>query len=202
MKIIVGLGNPGEQYQKTRHNVGEFYLAKLAQTWGVKDFEDAKSADYAEVKIKGGSTSTGGRTSVMLIFPKEHMNNSGPALKKALAQLKIKTKPQDILVIHDDLDIDFGRIKLSFAKSSAGHKGVESVIKNLKSDKFWRLRIGIRPKKKPEHKKIVDFLLKKFTPAEEKILNKNFKKIKSGLEAWVNDHDQASILINTLNYQG
>lgn len=192
MKIIVGLGNPGDKYQKTRHNAGEFYLAKLGKAWGVKDFEDAKSADYAEVKTKGGSASAGGRTSVMLIFPKEFMNNSGPALKKALAKLKIKSKPQDILIIHDDLDIDFGRMKLSFAKSSAGHKGVESVIKSLKNDKFWRLRIGIAPKKKPDHKKIVDFLLKKFTPAEEKILNKNFKKISAGLETWLSRPDQAA----------
>ena len=132
-----------------------------------------------------------------MIFPKEHMNNSGPALKKALAQLKIKTKPQNVLVMHDDLDIDFGRIKLSFAKSSAGHKGVESIITNLKSDKFWRLRLGIKPKKKPEHKKIVGFLLKKFAPAEEKTLNKNFKKIKLGLEMWLEDSDSAVALINT-----
>ncbi len=189
MKVIVGLGNPGEKYAKTRHNAGEFYLAKLNKTWGGGDFKDIKSADYTETKI--------GKEKAVLIFPKEFMNNSGPALKKALAKLKIKPKPQDILVIHDDLDIDFGRIKLSFAKSSAGHKGVGSIIKNLKSDKFWRLRIGIAPKKKPEHKKIVDFLLKKFTPAEEKILNKNFKKISAGLEIWLSHPDQAISIIKS-----
>ncbi|MEK7500780.1 MAG: aminoacyl-tRNA hydrolase [Patescibacteria group bacterium] len=189
MKVIIGLGNPGNDYTKTRHNAGEFYLAKLARVWGAGDFKDIKSADYAEVKV--------GKEKVLLIFPKEFMNNSGPALKKALAKLKIKTKPQDILVMHDDLDIDFGRVKLSFAKSSAGHKGVESVIKNLKSDKFWRLRIGIAPKKKPEHKKIVDFLLKKFTPAEEKMLNKNFKKISAGLETWLSRPEKAVSIIKT-----
>lgn len=194
VKIIVGLGNPGEKYQKTRHNAGQFYLAKLAKTWGAKDFTDIKSADHAEVKV--------GQEKVLLIFPKEFMNNSGPALKKSLTKLKIKSKPQDILVIHDDLDIDFGRVKLSFAKSSAGHKGVESIIRALKTDKFWRLRIGIAPKKKPlprgkagDHKKIVEFLLKKFTPAEEKILAKNFKKISAGLETWLSNPDQAISII-------
>ncbi len=172
MKIIVGLGNPGEKYLKTRHNTGQFYLSKLSKL------------DFDPKKIK-------------LIFPNEFMNNSGTGLKKSLSDLKLKIKPRDILVIHDDLDIEFGKIKLSFGKSSAGHKGVESVIKMLKTDKFWRLRVGIAPKKKPDHKKMVDFILKKFTPTEEKILNKNFKKIAEGLETWLIHPDKAMSLINS-----
>ncbi len=172
MKIIVGLGNPGPEYKKTRHNTGEFYLSKLSET----------NLDNKKVR---------------LIWPNEFMNNSGAGLKKELAKLKSKTKPQNILVIHDDLDIEFGKIKLSFGKSSAGHKGVESVIKFLKTNKFWRLRVGIAPQKKPDHKKMVDFILKKFTPAEEKILNKNFKKISQGLETWLTHPGKAMSLINS-----
>ena len=172
MKIIVGLGNPGKEYEKTRHNTGEFYLSKLSKL----------GLDNKKVK---------------LIWPNEFMNNSGAGLKKELAKLKLKIKPQDILVIHDDLDIEFGKIKLSFGKSSAGHKGVESIIKILKTNKFWRLRIGIGVKKKPGGKKLVDFILKKFTPAEEKILNKNFKKISQGLETWLTHPDKAMSLINS-----
>lgn len=208
MKIIVGLGNPGDKYQKTRHNCGEFYLGKLRNAWSEKDFTEGKTAMWLETKVdklqrkdgiptslsKNNNNASGNK--VFLIFPSELMNNSGTSLKKALTSLKLKTKPNDFLVIHDDLDIDFGKIKLSFAKSSAGHKGVESVIKNLKSDKFWRLRIGIAPKKKPEHKKIIDLLLKKFKPEEEKILNKNSKRIVEGLKTWLENPQKAMSELN------
>lgn len=189
MKVIVGLGNPGEKYIKTRHNSGEFYLSKLRNSWSDKDFTEGKTALWIETKLKGEK--------VYLIFPSEMMNNSGISLKKILTTLKLKPKLDDVLVIHDDIDIDLGRFKLSFARSSAGHKGVESVIKNLKSGKFWRLRIGISPKKKPDHKKILDLLLKKFKPEEEKTLNKNFKKILSGLEIWIENPQKAMSIINS-----
>ena len=190
MRVIVGLGNPGIEYKKTRHNVGEFYLGKLRNSWSDKDFSEGRAADWLETEI--------GSTKICLIFPKEFMNESGASLKKALKTLKLKPKPEDILVIHDDLDIEFGRVKLSFAKASAGHKGVESIITSLKSGQFWRLRVGIAPKKKPEPKKVVDFLLKKFTPAEERTLNKNFKKILGGLEVWLEKPNRAVSIINSL----
>lgn len=187
-KVLVGLGNPQEQYQGTHHNAGEFLLAKIARAWSVKAFKKLKEADWAQARVS--------QTKVFFIFPKEFMNNSGQSLKKALSQLKLKVKSPDLLVIHDDLDIEIGRVKLSFAKSSAGHKGVESIIKNLKTDKFWRLRIGIGPKKKPGHKKMVSFLLERLTPAEEKLISKNFKKIKIGLRAWLENPQKAMSLIN------
>ncbi len=188
MKIIVGLGNPGDKYTKTRHNAGEFYLSKLRDAWSEKDSSEGKSALWLETKISGEK--------VYLIFPNEMMNNSGPSLKKALTQLKLKPKPADILVMHDDLDIELGRIKMSFARSSAGHKGVGSVIKNLKTGKFWRLRIGIGLKKKPDGKKLIDFILKRFSPNEERILNKNFKKVSQGLETWLTNPARAMSEIN------
>ena len=195
MKIVVGLGNPGDKYLKTRHNAGQFYLAKLRDAWSDKDFTESKNALWLETKI--------GKEKVYLIFPAELMNNSGESLKKTLVGLKIKPKSEDILVLHDDLDIELGRIKMSFARSSGGHNGVASIIKNLKSDKFWRLRIGIAParrggpKKKPDHKKMIDFLLKKFKPEEEKTLNKNFKKILVGLETWLANPNRAISEINS-----
>ena len=190
MKIIVGLGNPGDKYQKTRHNAGEFYLAKLRNSWSEKDFNESKSALWLETKI--------GKDKVYLVFPTGMMNNSGANLKKILATLKIKPKPADILVIHDDLDIDLGRIKMSFARSSAGHNGVESIIKNLKTNKFWRLRVGIGlPRAKSRGKKLIDFILKKFSPAEERTLNKNFKVVLSGLETWLVNPARAMSEINS-----
>lgn len=164
-------------------------MAKLRNRWSDKDFNESKNALWLETKV--------GKEKVYLIFPVEMMNNSGESLKKILVQLKLKPKPADILVMHDDLDINLGRIKMSFARSSAGHKGVESIIKNLKTDKFWRLRVGITPKKKPDGKKLIDFILKKFTPAEERVLNKNFKKIADGLEMWLANPDRAMSTINS-----
>jgi PTH1 family peptidyl-tRNA hydrolase len=216
-KIIVGLGNPGEKYLKTRHNCGEFYLGKLRNAWSEKDFVEGKNALWLETKIdelrrkvgvptslsKNNKSASGDK--VFLIFPSDLMNNSGDSLKKTLSQLKLKPKPNDVLVIHDDLDIDLGRFKLSFARSSAGHKGVESIIKNLKSDKFWRLRIGIAPKKKAlpragsrgGREKILDLLLKRFKPEEEKILNKNSKKIIEGIAIWLENPQKAMSILNS-----
>ncbi|MBI4119013.1 MAG: aminoacyl-tRNA hydrolase [Parcubacteria group bacterium] len=189
MKIIVGLGNPGEKYAKTRHNTGEFYLTKLRNIWSEKDFTESKTALWLETKVE--------KNKVFLIFPTGFMNNSGESLKKTLAALKLKPKPADILVVHDDLDIELGRLKMSLARSSAGHRGVESVIKMLKTNKFWRLRIGIAPKKKPDGKKLIDFILKKFSPAEERILNKNLKKISAGLATWLTQPEKAMSEINS-----
>ncbi|MEK9174561.1 MAG: aminoacyl-tRNA hydrolase [Patescibacteria group bacterium] len=198
MKVIVGLGNPGDKYLKTRHNAGEFYLSKLRNVWSEKDFTEGKNALWLETRVGKSRPEGGTPTSlsknkknasgekVFLIFPAEMMNNSGTSLKKIMTQLKIKPKPADILVIHDDLDIELGRIKISFARSSGGHNGVESVIKNLKTNKFWRLRIGIGlPRAKSRGKKLIDFILKKFSPNEERILNKNFKRVLEGLETWL-----------------
>lgn len=209
MKVIVGLGNPGDRYQKTRHNAGEFYLAKLRNVWSDHDFTESKNALWLETKVGQPRRKVGVPTSlskdkisasgekVFLIFPTEMMNNSGGSLKKALAQLKIKPKPADILIIHDDLDIELGRMKMSFGRSSAGHRGVESIIKALKTNKFWRLRIGIGLKKKPDGKKLIDFILKKFSPAEERTLNKNFKKISAGLTTWLAHPARAMSEINS-----
>ncbi len=191
MKLIIGLGNPEEKYIKTRHNAGEFYLSKLRNVWSEKDFTEGKNALWLETKV--------GKEKVFLIFPNQFMNNSGESLKKTLANLKLKPKPGDILVMHDDLDIEFGRIKMSFARSSAGHNGVQSIIKNLKTDKFWRLRIGIGIKKKPDGKKMIDFILKKFKPEEEKTLNKNFKDILPSLETWLVNPSRAMSEINSKN---
>jgi PTH1 family peptidyl-tRNA hydrolase len=211
MKIIVGLGNPEEKQLKTRHNVGEFYLSKLRNSWSEKDFTEGKNSLWLETTVDVGKPrrKVGVPTSlsknkisasgekVYLIFPKEYMNNSGESLKKTLSTLKLKPKQDDILVMHDDLDIEFGRTKLSFARSSAGHNGVNSIIKNLKTDKFWRLRIGIGLKKKPDGKKMIDFLLKKFKPEEEKTLNKNFGNILKNIETWLVNPSKAMSEINS-----
>lgn len=172
MKLIVGLGNPGKEYASTRHNAGKMVL------------------DAAE-KSPYGRSAAGRR--VRFIFPGGLMNNSGPALKKSLGK---SIKPADILVIHDDLDIELGRAKFSFGRSSGGHKGVESIIKALKTDKFWRLRIGVQPKRKPDSRKIKDFLLSNFTPTERKLIIKEIKRLVAVVELWIENPDKAMSITN------
>lgn len=155
IKLVVGLGNPGNEYENTRHNIGFIFIDVLA-----------KYLNVSEVGLR-------------LAKPQTFMNKSGTAVS-ALSKY-YKTKPENILVIHDDIDILWGRYKFSFGRSSAGHQGVESIIKALKTKNFWRLRIGIQPTVK-RHTSADKIILKKFTPAETKTLNQTIKKAISELE--------------------
>lgn len=191
MKIIVGLGNPGKEYEGTRHSVGMFYLNKIAKAWG-KKLENRGA--LAEIASYGS-----GKKKTWLIFPAEFMNNSGHTLKKIFNELKLKPKPEDILVIHDDLDIAIGRIKLIPSKSGKQHNGVISVEKALKTKKFWRLRVGIGLKsasRRKTKKSPKDFLLSKFSPIEQKLITKNSKKIQEGIDLWLENPAKAMNLIN------
>ena len=147
IKLIVGLGNPGKEYENTRHNMGFLFVDALAK------------------KLE---------TKFIVAKPQTFINNSGTAVL-ALAK-KEKIKPENILIVHDDIDILWGNFKFSFGRSSAGHKGVESIIKALKTKNFWRLRIGIQPTLK-KHTSADKIILKKFTPTELKTLNQTIKKV-------------------------
>ena len=108
------------------------------------------------------------------------MNKSGLFVKEALK--KYKAKPEQLLVIHDDSDIELGKYKLSFGRSSAGHKGVQNVINHLKTQKFWRLRIGIRPSQERKRAKADALVLKKIAPANKQLLDKVFKEALKSLK--------------------
>lgn len=166
MHLIIGLGNPGKEYEKTRHNAGFLAVEFSRKNNGLADwrFEEKLLAEISEGKI--------GKEKAVLARPQTFMNKSGSAVS-ALAKF-YKVKPANIIVIHDDSDLFVGRTKLVFNKQAAGHKGVESIIKALKTDKFYRLRAGIRPAK--SKKRAEEFILTKFKPAEELILKKVFKK--------------------------
>ncbi len=174
IKLIIGLGNPGMEYADTRHNAGFIFLDKLAKKFGFSDFRLEKkfNAELADGKI--------GKTKIMLAKPQTFMNKSGEAAG-ALARF-YKIGPKDIAVAHDDKDILFGKFKIQRNRSSAGHKGVESVIRFLKTGDFTRIRVGTAL---PNRKKMGDtanFVLKKFSTDELKILNKTIKEIMDRLE--------------------
>ncbi|MEI6494654.1 MAG: aminoacyl-tRNA hydrolase, partial [bacterium] len=135
--IIVGLGNPGGEYAHTRHNAGRMAVEYLTDKSNLGDFEEWK-ADKKLLALK--TAGTNGKSKVTCVLPDNYMNNSG---KSVGALIKSKKAAEGLVVIHDDLDLPFGKLKMSFGKSSGGHKGVESIIKNIKTKDFVRIRMGI-----------------------------------------------------------
>lgn len=160
MKLVVGLGNPGAEYEKTRHNAGRIMVRMI------------------EKKIEGNK--------IKFLTPDNFMNNSG----KAIAPLiKTKKDLKDLVIIYDDIDLPLGKIKISFNRSSGGHNGLNSVIKALKSEEFLRIRIGTAPAtpsgkiKKPKGEKaILNFLLGEFKKPELEMLKKLSKKVAEAVE--------------------
>jgi len=178
MVIIVGLGNPEEKYKKTRHNLGFLILDELQKQGGFSGWKKSKNGNclYSKGEIAGKETE--------LIKPLTYMNSSGRAVKYALT--KHNLSPENIFVIHDDIDLPFAKIKISKGSGSAGHKGVESIIKEIKSKDFIRLRIGILPKfGKPKNP--TSFVLQKFNREEEKSLKEVIQKTIDAIETAIKD---------------
>ena len=167
--ILVGLGNPGPEYKGSRHNAGREFLLALEDKIG-----------------KRGKVLT----------PDSYMNNSGAAIKRIVPSAKAAEK---LVVLHDELDMPLGSVKISFGSGSGGHRGVESIIKALKTKDFVRIRIGISPAtpkgllKKPDQNKIVDFVLGKFKSSEQAKLKTARKKVGEALELILNDGIQAAM---------
>ena len=133
MRLIVGLGNPGPQYENTRHNAGFMLVDKLAGEFGISVIKNKFDVRYGRGAIEGHE--------VMLAKPMDFMNSSGWPVQKLAAYFKINSK--DLIVIHDDIDLAFGRLKIKEKGGHAGHKGLQSIIGAVGEDKFVRLRIGI-----------------------------------------------------------
>ena len=166
MHLIIGLGNPGDEYKNTKHNIGRAIVEK----WAAKN----ELADFVFDKKANTLVSVGkiGKEKVIAAIPQTFMNKSGLAVFTLASYYKIK--PVQMFVVHDDIDLPISRMKLSFDKSSAGHKGVESVMRALKTKAFWRVRVGIGQKKKT--KDAMDIVLKKFSTKEEPDMKKAVKK--------------------------
>ena len=166
MKLIVGLGNPGQVYAHNRHNIGFVCLKHLARTQGIK-------LDKKQGKARIGRGGVAG-TEAVLARPQTYMNLSGEAV--VLLVRKFDIKLGDLLVIHDELDLPLGKIRISRGSSSGGHKGVNSIIYSLGSQDFSRLRVGIgRPVPVCGHSQIgeddiVRYVLNDFTGEEKKVI--------------------------------
>ncbi|MEI7513236.1 MAG: aminoacyl-tRNA hydrolase [bacterium] len=185
MKYIVGLGNPGEEYKKTRHNTGRIILDIIRKKIDADDFEFNKkiNALVSEGKI--------GKEKVMLIEPETFMNKSGLSLKTLITS---KKKAEDLVVIYDDLDLPIGKMKISFNRGTGGHKGLESVAKQIKTLEFARFRVGISPKtpsgktKKPSGENVVaKHILSSFKDPEMLELKQIGKNAFEALEVFVKE---------------
>lgn len=167
MLIIVGLGNPGEKLKNTRHNIGFMAVDFFGEKNNFPDFELSKK--YKSLFSKKGD--------VMLIKPQTFMNESGRAVKKIMS----KNKSVDLVVIHDDIDLPSGKLKIVRNRGSAGHKGVESIIKSVGNKELIRFRLGIQPKKgKPKNAE--KFVIQNFTAEEKNIMELVIEKTAKALE--------------------
>lgn len=163
MKLIIGLGNPGPEYKNTRHDVGFRILDEL-MIQGLFDLSEFKAEKKFKAEVASG---TFGAEKIILAKPQTFMNESGQAVKSLKTFYKIK--PKEIIVIQDDLDLPIGKIRISTESSSAGHKGIDSIIQNLKSKTFIRIRVGISNELK-EIMPADKFVLQKFSEEDEEML--------------------------------
>lgn len=173
MKILVGLGNPGSKYEQTRHNAGFLALDELLMNYGFDSFKEVS-------KHKGWVTE--GQIAderVILLKPNTYMNLSGQATA-ALAQY-YKVEPSDIVVIHDEVDIASGTLKIKTSGSAGGHNGIKSVIQELGTDQFLRIRLGIAPLE-PFKGELDAYVLGKMTTEEEQLLSENLERLPAVLE--------------------
>lgn len=164
IRLVVGLGNPGEHYRETRHNVGFMVIDHLARRLRLKKYEECCFSHLYRKNINGET--------VYFAKPQTYMNLSGVAVKNLLMDLNLL--PENLLVVHDDLDLPLGHTKLKFGGSSAGQKGVENIIKELGTKNFYRLRIGIgRPKEK---RQVVNYVLSPFSPEQRPVIQRAIEK--------------------------
>lgn len=191
MHIIIGLGNPGKEYENTRHNAGRMAVERIHATHNF--------SDWSEVKKPKMQTAVGAISGVKatLVVPDTFMNKSGQA---AAHFVHNKKGAGSVIVLHDDLDIPLGTFKIAFGRGSGGHNGVESVIRALKTKDFVRVRIGVAPKtpkglaKKPiGEEKVLKFLLGKFSSDNLTELKKVFKQVIEAVETAVVDGHQMAM---------
>ena len=172
MKLIVGLGNPGREYERTRHNIGFMAIDRIVDSLGLKFDKNKFNGSYCVSNVNGEK--------VMFLKPLEYMNLSGNVVGRFVKFFDIDVS--DILIIHDDLDMDLGRIKLRPRGSSGGHNGLKNIEANLGTQDYKRVKVGISNDKRFDTK---DYVLGKFSNDEIKILNNSYEKLYDLVEDFI-----------------
>jgi PTH1 family peptidyl-tRNA hydrolase len=183
--IVVGLGNPGREYAGTRHNAGFLFIKRLARRWEVEVKKKKFSARVAEVR-KGGER-------LVLALPLTYMNESGVAVRELLAGYQ--AAPENVVVVYDDLDIPLGQIRVRKAGSPGTHKGLRSLVAEIGTTAFPRIRLGIGPL--AERADAVRFVLSPFARDEREVLDGALAKAQDALEMILDGRiDQAMNMVN------
>ncbi|MDZ7671606.1 MAG: aminoacyl-tRNA hydrolase [Halanaerobiales bacterium] len=174
MKLIVGLGNPGKKYAKTRHNVGFMAIKELSDKFKIRNIDKDCEALIAKGNVENKK--------VLLAQPLTYMNNSGRAVKKLADKYNIEF--DDIIVIYDDLDLPAGKLRIKEKGSSGGHKGLQSIMDNFNTNQLKRIRIGIG---RPIDFEVTDYVLQKFDKEQKKEINKILSSIDKAIKEILNN---------------
>ena len=182
VKAIVGLGNPGAEYEDTRHNAGWWLLDALAEAWGVQRFRVEGSQAVATVRL--------GELQVRLVRPLTYMNRSGQVLRplQRVAGLDLS---RDLLVLVDDVALEPGRARLRPSGSAGGHNGLKSIQAALGSQEYARLRLGVG--KVPEGEGLVEWVLGRMPADDREALESRFERLIDGVELWMRGEMQAAM---------
>ena len=186
MKLVAGLGNPGKKYERTRHNAGFWWVEKLAQ--------GTNTTLRNEPKFHGGAGKLAGGADTWLLLPDTYMNLSGRSIA-ALASF-YKVEPGEILVVHDELDLPPGTVKLKLGGGTSGHNGLKDIADSLGSNDFWRMRLGIGHPRDSEtsEQAVVDYVLHPPRAEEQPLID---DAIARSLEVWpllAEDRHEAAML--------
>lgn len=181
MKLIVGLGNPGREYQETRHNIGYMVLAELFIRNGRPKPKQKFHGEVVEVRVGGEQ--------LMLLSPTTYMNRSGLSVSEAIRFYKMALT--ELLVVCDDLNLPFGQMRMRTGGSDGGQKGLRDIIQRVASEEFCRLRIGIgRP---PDRMDAADYVLSGFKPDERKKLSDVIGTAANAVESWIKSGPQETM---------
>ncbi|WP_035212063.1 aminoacyl-tRNA hydrolase [Alkalicoccus chagannorensis] len=172
MKVVVGLGNPGQQYDRTRHNIGFDAVDRLQDKW---------TFDFDEKKFKGVyGVERHGTEKIFVLKPMTYMNLSGESVGRLMSYFDIG--PEDLVVIYDDLDLEPGQIRLRQKGGHGGHNGIKSIMEHLGTKEFNRIRIGIgRP---PSGTPVTDYVLGRFSPEDQEKAAASIDKAAEAVDAW------------------
>lgn len=193
MYTVVGLGNPGSEYKETRHNAGQFVLNLILRDWSFREMVGSAklSGQISEGVIQ--------EVPVRIFFPDTYMNHSGRAVKKVVSGEEVR----HLVVVYDDIDLPFGEFKLSFGRGAGGHNGLTSVMKELDTADFLRVRVGIAQKSffgniiRPKGEKLADYVLGVLSKKEQSKLTEIAPKIAEALECVFKDgHERAMNIFN------
>jgi PTH1 family peptidyl-tRNA hydrolase len=184
MRLILGLGNPGEQYRDTRHNVGFRVVEELARRWQVP-------VDRLECNSLAGRKAGGEGEDVLLVKPQTYMNRSGYAAR-CLAE-RHDLDPAAVLVVYDEVNLPLGKLRVRRSGSPAGHRGLESIIESLRTSEIPRLRLGVAPEGGVKYEDLADFVLAPFAAEEREAVEEMIRRAADACEVWVGEGMEAAM---------